>query len=304
VTAPSPRPRISPWKLGGLSPRALGRRVYDELWDDEIPDRAAALSYYVLFALFPMLLFLTTLLGLLPGPDLMGRLLDYVGRILPGDSTGLIQKTLAEVTRGASAGLLSVGAIGALWAASSGMASIMSALNVAYEAMDARPWWKRRLISIVLTVVFALFVLCGLLLLVFGEQLGRALAGWVGLGSVFTAVWEIVRWPVAIGVALFGISLIYYLAPAVDQPWYWVTPGSVFALVGWLFTSYGLRVYVASFANYNKTYGSIGGVILLLLWLYVTGLILLVGAEINAEIEQAAAERGKRLATAGEDLAT
>jgi len=304
VTARITRARISPWKLGGLSLRDLGRRVYAELWDDEILDRAAALSYYFLFALFPMLLFLTTLLGLLPGPDLMGRLMEVIGRVLPGDSAALVQKTLAEVTRGASAGLLSIGAIGALWAASSGTASIMSALNVAYEVADDRPWWKRRLIAIVLTIAFALFVLCGLLLLVFGEQLGRALAGWVGLGDVFTAVWEIVRWPVAISVALAGISLIYYLAPAVDQPWYWVTPGSVFALVVWLLASYGLRVYVTSVANYNATYGSIGGVILLLLWLYVTGLILLTGAEINAEIEQAAEERGRRLATASADSAT
>jgi membrane protein len=298
------RPRISPWRLGGLSVGELGRRVYQELWDDQVMDRAAALSYYFLFALFPMLLFLTTLLGLLPGPDLMGRLMDYVGRILPGDSAALVQATLAQVTRGASAKLLSAGAVGALWAASAGMASVMAALNVICEATDTRPWWKRRLISIALTVAFALFVACGLLLLVFGEQLGRALASWVGLGDVFTAVWEILRWPVAIGVALTGISLIYYLAPAVDQPWHWITPGSVFALVGWLLASYGLRLYVTSIANYNATYGSIGGVILLLLWLYVTGLILLGGAEINAEIGRAAGGRERRRDPAIEDRPT
>jgi membrane protein len=298
------RPRISPWTLGGLSPGELGRRVYQQLWNDEIMDRAAALSYYCLFALFPMLLFLTTLLGLLPGANLMGRLMEYVGQILPGDSAALVQVTLAQVTRGASAKLLSAGAIGALWAASAGMASVMGALNVAYEVTDTRPWWKRRLISISLTVVFALFVTCGLLLLVFGEQLGRALAGWVGLGGVFTDVWEIVRWPVAIGVALTGISLIYYLAPAVDQPWHWVTPGSVLALAGWLLASYGLRIYVASFANYNATYGSIGGVILLLLWLYVTGLILLTGAEINAKIWRAAGAQEQSPAGAPEARTT
>jgi len=257
MTARGARSRVSPWRLGGLSLRALGRRVYDELGRDEVPDRAAALSYYFLFALFPMLLFLTTLLGLLPGPSLMGPLLDYVSRVLPGDSAALVRQTLGEVTRGASAGLLSVGALAALWAASSGMASIMSALNVAYEAADDRPWWKRRLIAVVLTIAFALFVLGGLLLLVFGEELGRALAGWVGLGDAFTAAWEIARWPVAIAVALAGIGLIYYLAPAADHGWHWVTPGSAFALAGWLLASRGLRFYVASFANYNATYGSI-----------------------------------------------
>jgi membrane protein len=301
--ATSTRATVSPWKLGGLSPVELGRRVYDEFWKDEVLDRAAALSYYFLFALFPMLLFLTALLGLLPIPNLMDRLMEYVSRVLPGDSTSIVEKTLREITRGASGGFLSVGAVAALWASSSGMASLMAALNVAYDAEDRRPWWTRRLIAVVLTVVFSIFTLCGLLLLVFGGQIGTAVANYVGLGAIFTMTWNIARWVVAVVVVAGGISLIYYLAPAVDQPWYWVTPGSAFALAGWLLASFGLQRYVAYFGNYNATYGSIGGVILLLLWFYLTDVILLSGAEINAEIEKAARDRGRRLATAKEDLA-
>lgn len=301
--AKSARAPVSPWKLGGLSPLQLARRVYDEFWNDEALDRGAALSYYFLFALFPMLLFLTALLGLLPIPNLMDRLMEYVGRVLPGDSTSIVEKTLREITRGASGGLLSIGAVTALWAGSSGMASLMAALNVAYDAEDGRPWWKRRLIAIVLTVVFSVFTLCGLLLLVFGGQIGEAVANHVGLGGVFKVTWNVARWVVAVVVVAGGISLIYYLAPAVDQPWYWVTPGSAFALAGWLLASFGLQSYVSYFGNYNATYGSIGGVILLLLWFYLTGVILLTGAEINAEIEHAAGERGRRLATATEDVA-
>ena len=298
--APAP---ISPWKLGGLSPLQLARRVHAEFWQDEILDRGAALSYYFLFALFPMLLFLTAMIGLLPVPQLMDRLMEYVTRVLPGDSASVVERTLREITRGATGGLLSVGAAAALWAGSSGMASLMAALNIAYDADDRRPWWKRRGIAIVLTVIFSVFTLCGLLLLVFGGTIGEAVASHVGLGSVFTVAWNVGRWVVAILVVAGGISLIYYLAPAVKQPWYWVTPGSAVALGGWLLASYGLQRYVAYVGNYNATYGSIGGVILLLLWFYLTAVILLTGAEVNAEIESAARERGRRLATADEDLA-
>jgi membrane protein len=170
---------------------------------------------------------------------------------------------------------------------------MMTALNVAYDVRDQRPWWKRRLVAIGLTVGFSLFILGGLVVMVFGPKLGGVVAGWFGLGALFTSVWTAASVPVAILLVLIGIALVYYLAPAVEQNWRWVTPGSVVALVVWLVTTYGLRVYVTHFANYNATYGSIGGVILLMLWLYLTGIALLLGAEVNAEIEHAAARHGE-----------
>jgi hypothetical protein len=168
----------------------------------------------------------------------------------------------------------------------------MTTLNVAYGVQDARPWWKRRLLSIVLTSGFALFILSSLILIVFGPRLGEAAANWLGLGAVFTVAFKLLNLPVVIFLVLLGIALVYYFAPATKQHWRWVTPGSVVALVLWLAMSFGLRFYVSNFADYGATYGSIGGVILLMLWLYLTGVALLVGAEINAEIEHAAAERG------------
>jgi membrane protein len=284
---------ISPWSLGGLTLRELAARVWSELGEDEIVDRAAALSYYFLFALFPALLFLTALLGMLPIPGLMERLMEYVAQALPGDAASVIRKTLEEIVRGSRGSLLSLGALTALWASSNGMGSMMTALNVAYDVEDARAWWKRRLVSIALTLGFSLFILGGLIIMVFGPRLGRAVADRLGLGDVFTTVWSVASVPVAMLFVLVGIALVYYLAPAVQQRWRWVTPGSAVALVLWLAMSYGLRVYVTQFANYNATYGSIGGVILLMLWLYLTGLALLLGAEINAEIEHAAARRGE-----------
>lgn len=286
------RERASPWRLGGLTVGALGRRVYQQVWEDEILDRAAALSYYFLFALFPALLFLTALFGMLPAPGLMDGLMGYLDRVLPADAASLVHRTMGEVVVGAGRGLLSLGAVLALWAASSGMASAMSALNVAYDVDDARPWWKRRAISIVLTVVFSLFTLTAVALLVFGPKLGRAAADALGLGRAFALAWTLASWPVLMALTLIGIGLVYYLAPAVRQQWRWVTPGSVFALAVWIPVSLGLRSYVARFGNYNATYGSIGGVILLLLWLYLSSVVLLIGAEINSEIEHAAAERG------------
>jgi len=282
----------SPWRLGGLTVWELGRRVWREFQNDEIPDRAAALSYYFLFSLFPALLFLTSLLGMLPVPDLMDRFMGYFAQTLPEDASSVVRKTLHEIQRGAHGGLLSIGMIGTLWAASSGMGSVMNALNVAYHISETRPWWRRQLIAIGLTVGFTVFILTALVLLVFGPRLSGAFAGRFGLGPQFTSVSNALNLPLVILFVLVGIALIYYLAPDAEQRWRWVTPGSAVAIVLWLGMSYGLRLYVTQFANYNATYGSIGGVILLTLWLYLTGLVLLLGAEVNSEIEFAAAHRG------------
>ncbi|HEX3178676.1 MAG TPA: YhjD/YihY/BrkB family envelope integrity protein [Methylomirabilota bacterium] len=283
---------VSPWKLGGLGVTELGKRVWAEFSADEVSDRAAALAYYFLFALFPTLLFLTALLGLLPIPDLMDRLMGYVSEAMPGDAASIMKKTLSEIVSGAGGGLLSIGVLGALWAGSNGMSSIMSALNVAYDVEEARPWWKAKLVALGLTIGFSIFILSALVLLAFGPKIGETVASWIGLGHVFTLVWNIVSIPVIMVLVAIGIALVYYLAPNVEQHWRWVTPGSVVALVLWLVASFALRFYVANFANYNATYGSIGGVILLMLWLYLSGMALLLGAEVNAEIEHAAARRG------------
>src|SRR3989442_9483355 len=175
---------------------------------------------------------------------------------------------------------------------------MVSALNMAYGVEDKRPWWKRRLIAVALTLGFGVFILLALVLLVFGGQIGGAVASKLGFGAQFLASWNIVSVVLVIGCVLFGLAMVYYLAPDAKQHWWWVTPGSVVALTLWLGLSFGLRIYVANFANYSATYGSIGGVILLILWLYLTGVVLLLGAEINSEIEHAAAEHGARTAKA------
>jgi len=273
----------SAWKLGGLSIVQLGKRVWTDIDDSNVLDRSAALSYYVIFALFPTLLFLTALLALLPFPHLLERLMAHASEVLPGEAGLLIEKTLHQARRGAHVGLLSVGAVTALWAASSGMRSIMAALNV-----ESRSWWRARVLAIGLTIVFSLLTVIALVLLVFGQNLGEAIANRTGWGTAFSITWWFARWPLAMFLGLAAISLVYRLAPAAHQRWAWVTPGSAFAVGAWAIMSVALRFYVGRFADYNATYGSIAGVILLMLWLYLSGVVLLVGAAINSQIARAA----------------
>jgi membrane protein len=260
------------------------------MWSHDLFDRAASLSYYFLFALFPALLFLTAILGLLPGPRLMPHLLGYIDRVMPADAASVLAKTLAEVVKGARGSLVSLGVLGALWAASSGIVSLSHALNVTFEVRDTRRWWRHRLEAISLTVGFSLLTIAAMLLFVFGERIGEAVARALGVGAVFARSWNVARWPALTLFALIGIMLVYQLAPAVRQHWRRHTPGAIFALAGWLLASYALRLYVTYFGNYNATYGSIGGVILLMLWFYLSSLALLVGAEINSQIRRAEAE--------------
>ena len=261
--------------------------MYRGLWAHDVFDRAASLSYYFLFALFPALLFLTAIVGLLPWPKLMDQFLGFMARVLPADAGSLLTKTVAEVIKGARGSLVSLGVLGALWGASSGMVSISNALNIAFEVRDPRRWWRHRLEAMGLTVGFSLLTIVAMLLFVFGERIGDELARGLGVGKAFTRAWNIGRWPALTLCGLVGIMLVYQLAPAVRLHWRRVMPGAIFALAGWLFASYALRVYVRYVGNYNATYGSIGGVIVLMLWFYLSSLALLVGAEINSQIRRA-----------------
>jgi membrane protein len=258
-------------------------RVYDRIWDHDVIDRSASLSYYFVFALFPGLLFLTALFGLLPTENLMAELLTYAGQVLPSESVALIEGILQEVVQGANLRLLSIGVLGSLWTASLGMVSVMSALNLALEVSDPRPWWKRRLIAIGLTVGFSLFTLTALLLFIIGPAVGEEVASQVGLGWVFVRLWRLASWPLVIVFVFTAVALVYYLAPSVGRRWRDIAPGATFAVAGWLVVSFGFRLWVTHLTDYNKTYGSIGGVILLLFWFYLNAFVLLVGAEINAE---------------------
>ena len=283
---------MNPWKLGGIGLMELGRRLWRESLQDELLGRAAQLAYYALLALFPALIVLTALMGLLSVERFMPELMSYLRDVLPADALLMVERFLTQIAEGSGANLLSLGALGALWASSSGVTAIMDALNVVFGVKeDRRPFWRVRLIAILLTIGLAGFVILSLGLVLYGSTIGTWVAELMGFGVAFTWMWNVLQWPIVIGLMLIVVTAIYHICPDRRvRRWSWLTPGSVFAVGMWLIVSLGFKAYVDNFGNYNKVYGSIAGVIVLMLWLYWSGMVLLFGGEINAEIEKAEAE--------------
>jgi membrane protein len=251
---------------------------------------AASLAYYFLFALFPFFLFLTALLAYLPIPNLMDRIIGLLAEVMPGEALSLVKDNVGKLVSQQRGGLLSFGIVAALWTASSALTGISDALNHAYDVEEGRPFWKVRGMAILLTIGLSIFLIASIVLLMFGPQIGGWIADLVGLGRAFEIAWNVLRWPVILILVMTAVAAIYYFAPDVDQSWKWITPGSVVAVIIWILISLGFSYYVNNFGSYDKTYGSIGAIIVLLTWMYVSGFVILVGGEINAELEHASAE--------------
>jgi membrane protein len=284
------------WTLGGLTWKALARRIWQQITEDDVFGRAAQLSYYFLLALFPLLIVLITLLGYFAetGSELRASLLGYLGDVMPPAATALVQTTLEEISKQKGGGKLSFGMLAALWAASNGMGAISETLNVAYDVEETRSWWKIRLVSVGLTIALAVLIITALALLLYGGRIADALAATYGFSQVFTLTWKIVQWPIVLFFVLLSFNLIYYFAPDLrDQDWKWVTPGACIGVALWLLVSFCFRLYLNFFDSYSATYGSLGALIILMLWFYLTGAAILIGGEINSEIENAAAEAGE-----------
>jgi membrane protein len=264
------------------------KRTVRETMADNGLGLAAQLAYYFFLALFPALLFLIALASFFPLENIANRLVGMLGGVAPDEMLGVIRDQIQQISQGQHGGLLTIGVAAALWSSSAAMVALIDALNRSYGVEDARPWWKQRLTAIALTIAVALFVLVSFTLVVAGPQLAGWLADQFGLGQAFAMTWSIVQWPVVFVLVATGIGLVYYFAPDVDQDWAWLTPGALLATVLWLVGSLGFRFYVTNFGEYNETYGAIGGVILLLLWFYLSGLVIIVGAVMNAQIEHAA----------------
>jgi membrane protein len=276
--------------LRGVNAKQLFKRVIAEVQQDNCAVYAAALAYYFLFALFPFFLFLTALLGYLPIPNLMDQIIGLLAQVMPGEALSLVEENVGKLVSQQRGGLLSFGIVAALWTASSALTGISDALNHAYDVEEGRPFWKVRGMAILLTVGLSFFLIASIILLMFGPQIGGWIADFVGLGRAFEIAWNILRWPVILFLVITAVAAIYYFAPDVDQSWKWITPGSVFAVVLWILISLGFSYYVNNFGSYDKTYGSIGAIIVLLTWMYVSGFVILVGGEINAELEHASPE--------------
>ncbi|HSK10836.1 MAG TPA: YihY/virulence factor BrkB family protein, partial [Vicinamibacterales bacterium] len=254
---------------------------------DGITALSAQLAYYFFLALFPALLFLVALASFFPLQNAIDEITNALARFAPGDVLAIVEGQLKAISNDRNTGLLTIGFLGTLWSTSTAMTGIIDTLNKAYGIEEGRSWWKVRLTAIALTVAVGLFVLISFTLIVVGPQLAEPLAEYFGLGGAFATTWKIVQWPIVFLLVSIAIGFIYYFGPDAEQEWEWLTPGSLVATLLWVGASLGFRFYVTSFGNYNETYGTIGGVIIALLWLYITGLSILFGAELNAEIEHA-----------------
>ena len=285
--------KASPWKLGGLKPWQLLKRVFHKIDEDELLTRSAALAYYFISALFPMIFFLTAVLGLFARDrDLQASLLNYAAQFMPGDAYRLVQKALQEIAINSSGLKLLLGLSLAIWSGSGGVSSIMDALNRCYHVKDARPWWKQQLVSICLTVAISVLTVVALVIVLYGGSIADFVGSHIGLSAAAVMTWHFVQWPIAVSFVLVAFALLYYWGLDAEQKWQWVTPGSLVGVLLWIGVSLLFRAYLHFFNSYARSYGSLGAVIVLLFWLYISGLTILLGGEINSEIENAAGHKG------------
>jgi membrane protein len=294
------------WGLGGLSWRELLQCVWNGINQNDLIDRAYELAFNFLLGAFPLLFILVIALGAFAseGSALRGDLFFYLRVMLPPDASQLVLNTLARITRNAGGEKLAFTLLFSWYSGSAGITQLMSTLNAAYEVRERRSWIKVRLISLCLTLAMAVLIIAALALLLLGGQVGYFITRFVGLNTpVYIAV-KIVQWVLALGFVVFAFATIYRFAPDVpNQRWYWITPGSLVGVFLWALASAGLRVYLHYFDSYNATYGSLGAVVILMLWFYVAGLAMLVGSQINATIDHACIKRAQMNAQAPDQTA-
>src|SRR5215204_2601425 len=265
------------------------KATVQEFIRDDALGLAAQLAFYLILAIFPFILSCVAILDAFSSsdPQFVTELFDYLRRLLPAQVFGLIHTYTENTLRNGDTapGLLSVGILGTIWAASGAFAALINALNRAYDVQETRPFWKVKGIAILMTFGLSALILIGVLLLIAGPSIGRTLAEFLTLGDEFMFVWNIARWPAALLFLVITVALLFYFAPDADQPFRWITPGGFVGLVLWVFTSVAFNLYLSSdFNSYDKTYGSIGTVIILLLYLYISSLTILLGATLNATL--------------------
>lgn len=265
-------------------------RTYADVTRNHTMQMAAALSYYFVLSLFPALIFLSAIVAYLPVPNLFDQALSVMSHFLPSDSMGLVRRVLADVITPNKGAFLSFGILGTLWAASGGFSAAIEALNIAYEVHDDRPFWKTRPLAVELACITGALMLIALSVMIVGPRFGEWLAGRVHLSSLFVFLWPYIHWSIAVGFTILAVEAIYYLAPNVKQRFVATLPGATLAVGCWIALSYLLGMYFRHFANFNKTYGTLGAAIALMTWLYWTGFAMLLGAELNAELAKISRE--------------
>jgi len=274
---------------GGLTLRQFLMELFREINEDDIFNGAAALGFYLTLAIFPAMIFVMAVIPYLPVPDVDVAIMDLLRQALPPSAADMFADVVDEVTHEQRGGLLSLGFAGALWATSTGMYAVMQQLNITYDVQESRGFVKARLVAIALSLLFAVLVLGGFTLIVLGGQIQDWIGQRYGVSEALLTTFVVLRWVIILLGLLLAFAIIYYLAPNVDQRFVFITPGSIIGVTVLLLASLGFSWYAQNFGDYNAMYGSIGAVIVLMLWLYIAGLVILLGSEVNALVEHHAA---------------
>jgi membrane protein len=297
--------------LRELNIKDFGKRLYTKALDEEdLLSSAAQVAFYFAFALFPLLLFLVSLFGIVleSANDLRDEMFFYLRQVMPGAASDLVQNTINEVSQNSSGGKLTFGIAVALYSASAGIDSIRIALNGVYNLTETRPWWKTKLLTLFLTFILAVFITLALGIIFYGEKLLTFVLDWIKLPIPSPFFLGVLQWVTVLVVLISTFALLYnYLPKHKKSTWVWITPGAILGIVLWLGLSYAFRLYLNYFNTYDKTYGSLGAVIILMLWLYLTALVILIGGSINAVLQEftdpESAAAGEKKAAAKEIIA-
>ena len=278
--------RIGGWRPGGVDVGPIAKETAKEIADDDVPGLAAEMAYHSILAIFPFLLLLAGLASLVdnvfPVEDPTQRVVDKASQTMPDDAVSVIESFTAEVVSADGGLAIAVGLVGSLWAASSAVGTAMKALNRAYDAKEDRGFVRRKLTALALTILFTGAILLAAALLALGALWAGGIGSALGWEEQFADAWNYMTPVAALLLLIFAVAMLYWLAPSTGHQLRWITPGTALFVVGWLAASYVFSFYVSNFASYNRTYGSIGTVIILLVWLYWSNLLLLVGGELNA----------------------
>jgi len=275
--------------LGGLTLKELALKTWGAIYQHDCLGRAAELAFYFLLALFPALIFLLNLISFMPG--VQETILFWLSRLMPPDATRIVETWVQNVVVNRSGGLISFGLVFSLWAASNGVRALIAALNTAYEVEEGRPFWKAQLVALGLTIALCLLVIGGAVLITFGDPLARGLADLVGYQKTIGKIWFVIRYLMGLAMLIIGMAVVYIFAPNVRQRWTWIAPGALFSVGTFVSASYLFSLYIRYAPSYNAIYGSLGAVIVLMLWLYLMGLITYIGGEINSQIASAGGKR-------------
>jgi membrane protein len=267
--------------------KEVARATIKEFSQDDCAGLAAESAYHILFAIFPLAIFaasMSAIINSIFGLDLFGKIMSALTSALPSDARSAISAPLAKVLSNQNGGLLSFGIVLALWSGSAAVSTFIKALNRAYDVEETRPFWRRKGTEILLTLFVGIVAAAAFIIIVFGGKLGDAIAKHIGAGHVFTIVWNILRWPLILAFISLALAVLYWVGPNIKQKFQWISPGAVIATIAWVIAIYAFGFYVSKFGSYDKTYGTLGGMIVLLLVFYISSMVVILGGQLNSEL--------------------